>query len=61
MTNITKLNVDYIMELLEIKNIFDTVILADDCIAGKSSPIPCKKALQQIHGNEKMASNCITL
>ncbi|CCH67742.1 hypothetical protein RINTHH_15870 [Richelia intracellularis HH01] len=49
------------MELLEIKNIFDTVILADDCIAGKSSPIPCKKALQQIHGNEKMASNCITL
>ncbi|CCH65079.1 hypothetical protein RINTHM_6130 [Richelia intracellularis HM01] len=46
------------MELLEIKNIFDTVILADDYIGEKSSPIPCEKGLQQIHENKK---KCIQL
>ena len=58
MINIPKLNFDYIMELLEIKNIFDTVILADDYIGEKSSPIPCEKGLQQIHENKK---KCIQL
>ncbi len=54
-TNAPRLNAHFIVEILDIKDIFDTIILADDCIAGKPDPIPYQKALQQLNVSEKTA------
>ncbi|MDJ0675260.1 MAG: HAD-IA family hydrolase [Calothrix sp. MO_167.B42] len=48
-TNAPRLNAHFIVEMLDIKDIFDTIILADDCIAGKPDPIPYQKALQELN------------
>jgi beta-phosphoglucomutase len=48
-TNAPRLNAYFMVELLGIKDIFDTIILADDCIAGKPDPIPYRKALQVLN------------
>lgn len=47
-TNAPRLNVEFMLEVLAIKDIFHTVVLAEDCIAGKPDPTPYQVALQQL-------------
>ncbi|CDN12783.1 Beta-phosphoglucomutase [Richelia intracellularis] len=49
------------LEVLNIKDIFDIIVLADDCIAGKPSPIPYEKALKQLNENGEVALQSIAL
>ncbi|ARV63010.1 hydrolase [Nostocales cyanobacterium HT-58-2] len=47
-TNAPRLNVEFMLEVLEIKEAFDTVVLAEDEIAGKPDPIPYQVALNRL-------------
>lgn len=56
-TNAPRLNAEYMLEVLGIKEAFHTIVLADDCIAGKPDPEPYKVALSKlgIHSEEAIA------
>lgn len=54
-TNAPRLNVEFMLELLGIKEIFHTVVLSEDCIAGKPEPIPYQVALKQLGITAKQA------
>jgi beta-phosphoglucomutase-like phosphatase (HAD superfamily) len=43
-TNAPRLNAEFMLEVLGIKEAFHTVVLADDCIAGKPDPAPYQAA-----------------
>ncbi|MEH2435237.1 MAG: HAD-IA family hydrolase [Nostoc sp.] len=47
-TNAPRLNAEFMLEVLGIKEAFHTVILADDCIAGKPDPAPYEVALKKL-------------
>lgn len=47
-TNAPRLNAEFMLEVLGIKEAFDAVILADDCIAGKPDPAPYQVALNKL-------------
>ncbi len=47
-TNAPRLNAEYMLEVLGIKEAFDTIVLADDCIAGKPDPAPYQVALNKL-------------
>jgi HAD superfamily hydrolase (TIGR01509 family) len=47
-TNAPRLNAEFMLEVLEIKEAFDTIVLAEDCIAGKPDPAPYQAALDQL-------------
>jgi HAD superfamily hydrolase (TIGR01509 family) len=48
-TNAPKLNVKFMLEVLEIQEVFDTVVIAEDCIAGKPDPAPYLTALERLN------------
>ncbi|WP_445635291.1 HAD-IA family hydrolase [Nostoc sp. DSM 114161] len=56
-TNAPRLNAEYMLEVLGIKEAFHTIVLADDCIAGKPDPAPYQVALNnlRIHAEEAIA------
>ncbi|OCQ96088.1 hydrolase [Nostoc sp. MBR 210] len=54
-TNAPRLNVEFVLEVLEIKEAFHTVILAEDCIAGKPDPAPYQAALNKLKINAQKA------
>ncbi|BAY76682.1 HAD family hydrolase [Nostoc linckia NIES-25] len=56
-TNAPRLNAEYMLEVLGIKEAFHTIVLADDCIAGKPDPAPYQVALNNlgIHAEEAIA------
>ncbi|WP_375515595.1 HAD family hydrolase [uncultured Nostoc sp.] len=47
-TNAPRLNAEFMLEVLGIKEVFHTVVLADDCIAGKPDPAPYQVALNKL-------------
>jgi beta-phosphoglucomutase len=47
-TNAPRLNAEFMLEVLEIKEAFPTIVLADDCIAGKPDPAPYQVALNKL-------------
>jgi beta-phosphoglucomutase-like phosphatase (HAD superfamily) len=47
-TNAPRLNAEFMLEVLQIQNAFDTVILAEDCVAGKPDPAPYQAALNKL-------------
>jgi HAD superfamily hydrolase (TIGR01509 family) len=47
-TNAPRLNAEFMLEVLGIKEAFHTVVLADDCIAGKPDPAPYQVALSKL-------------
>ncbi|MEH2039949.1 HAD family hydrolase [Nostoc sp.] len=47
-TNAPRLNAEFMLEVLEIKEAFHTIVLADDCIAGKPDPVPYQVALNKL-------------
>lgn len=47
-SNAPRLNVEFMLEVLGIKEAFDIVVLAEDCIAGKPDPAPYEVALQKL-------------
>jgi beta-phosphoglucomutase len=47
-TNAPRLNAEFMLEVLEIQQDFSTVVLADDCIAGKPDPAPYQVALNKL-------------
>jgi HAD superfamily hydrolase (TIGR01509 family) len=47
-TNAPRLNAEFMLEVLQIKEAFDTVILAEDCVAGKPDPAPYQAALHKL-------------
>ena len=47
-TNAPKLNAHFMLEILGIKEAFDTIVLAEDCIAGKPDPAPYEAALHRL-------------
>ncbi|MCF4967890.1 HAD family hydrolase [Nostoc sp. CMAA1605] len=47
-TNAPRENVEFMLELLNIKNIFHTIVIAEDCTAAKPEPIPYQVALEQL-------------
>jgi HAD superfamily hydrolase (TIGR01509 family) len=47
-TNAPKLNVQFMLEVLDIQKIFDIVVLGEDCVAGKPDPAPYKESLKQL-------------
>ncbi|MEC4818321.1 MAG: HAD-IA family hydrolase [Scytonema sp. PMC 1069.18] len=47
-TNAPRANVHFMLEVLNIKEIFGTVVMADDCIAGKPHPAPYQTALDKL-------------
>ncbi|TAE60896.1 MAG: HAD family hydrolase [Nostocales cyanobacterium] len=47
-TNAPRLNASFMLDVLGIKEIFHTIVLADDCIAGKPDPEPYKVALNKL-------------
>ncbi len=47
-TNAPKANAEFVLEVLGIKTAFDTVVLAEDCIAGKPNPEPYKVTLNNL-------------
>jgi len=47
-TNAPRLNAEFMLEVLGIQDIFDTVVLAEDCVAGKPDPAPYQVALQNL-------------
>jgi beta-phosphoglucomutase len=47
-TNAPRLNVEFMLEVLEIKEIFHEIILSEDCIAGKPDPAPYQVALKNL-------------
>ncbi|MEH2424733.1 MAG: HAD-IA family hydrolase [Nostoc sp.] len=47
-TNAPRLNAEFMLEVLGIKEAFHTIVLADDCIAGKPDPAPYQVALSKL-------------
>ncbi|MBD2293356.1 HAD-IA family hydrolase [Anabaena sphaerica FACHB-251] len=47
-TNAPRLNAEFMLEVLGIKEVFHTIVLADDCLAGKPDPEPYKVALNKL-------------
>lgn len=47
-TNAPRLNAEFMLDVLGIKNAFHTIVLADDCLAGKPDPEPYKVALNKL-------------
>jgi HAD superfamily hydrolase (TIGR01509 family) len=47
-TNAPRLNVQFMLEVLEIKEVFDTVVIAENEIAGKPDPAPYQVALNRL-------------
>lgn len=47
-TNAPRLNAEFMLKVLGIKEAFHTVVLADDCIAGKPDPAPYQVALNKL-------------
>ncbi len=47
-TNAPRLNAEFMLEVLGIKEAFQTIILAEDCIAGKPDPAPYQVALSNL-------------
>jgi beta-phosphoglucomutase len=47
-TNAPRLNAEFMLEVLAIKEVFHTIVLADDCVAGKPDPEPYNVALNQL-------------
>ncbi|AFY34386.1 HAD family phosphatase [Calothrix sp. PCC 7507] len=47
-TNAPRLNAEFMLEVLQIKEAFHTVVLAEDCIAGKPDPSPYQAALDNL-------------
>ncbi|MEA5618251.1 HAD-IA family hydrolase [Cronbergia sp. UHCC 0137] len=47
-TNAPRLNVEFMLEVLEITEVFDTVVLAENCLAGKPDPTPYQVALNNL-------------
>lgn len=47
-TNAPRLNADFMLDTLGIREVFHTIVLAHDCVAGKPSPIPYQVALQNL-------------
>lgn len=47
-TNAPRLNAYFMLEVLGIKHAFDTIVLAEDCIAGKPDPAPYEAALHKL-------------
>lgn len=47
-TNAPRLNAEFMLEVLGIKEAFHTVVLADDCVAGKPDPAPYQVALNKL-------------
>lgn len=47
-TNAPKLNVQFMLEVLDIQEVFGTVVLGENCIAGKPDPAPYQLSLQQL-------------
>jgi len=48
-TNAPRLNAEFMMEVLGIKEAFHAVILAEDCVAGKPDPAPYQAALDRLN------------
>ncbi|MCC5639734.1 HAD-IA family hydrolase [Nostoc sp. CHAB 5844] len=57
-TNAPRLNAEFMLEVLGVKEVFHTVILAEDCTAGKPDPAPYQVALNKLEIN---AENAIAL
>jgi HAD superfamily hydrolase (TIGR01509 family) len=47
-TNAPRLNAEFMLEVLGIKEAFQTIVLAEDCTAGKPDPAPYNVALSQL-------------
>lgn len=47
-TNAPKLNVQFILEVLDIQEVFDTVVMPENGIAGKPDPAPYQVALSRL-------------
>ncbi|GAX34115.1 HAD family hydrolase [Nodularia sp. NIES-3585] len=47
-TNAPRQNAKFMLEVLGITEAFDTIVLADDCIAGKPDPEPYQVALKEL-------------
>jgi beta-phosphoglucomutase len=47
-TNAPRLNAEFVLEVLGIKEAFNTVILAEECTAGKPDPTPYQVALNKL-------------
>lgn len=47
-TNAPRLNAEFMLEVLGIKEAFHTVVVADDCVAGKPDPAPYQVALNKL-------------
>ncbi|PHM08608.1 HAD family hydrolase [Nostoc sp. 'Peltigera malacea cyanobiont' DB3992] len=47
-TNAPRLNAEFMLQVLGIKEAFHTIVLADDCIAGKPDPMPYQVALNKL-------------
>ncbi len=47
-TNAPRLNAELMVQVLGIKEVFHTIVLEDDCIAGKPDPEPYKVALHKL-------------
>jgi HAD superfamily hydrolase (TIGR01509 family) len=54
-TNAPRLNAEFMLEVLGVKEAFHTVILAEDCTAGKPDPAPYQVALNKLEINAKEA------
>ncbi|ALF54578.1 hydrolase [Nostoc piscinale CENA21] len=54
-TNAPRLNVEFVLEVLGIKEAFHTVVLAEDCTAGKPDPTPYQVALNKLQINPEKA------
>ncbi len=54
-TNAPRLNAAFMLDVLKIKPIFPTVVLGDDCLAGKPDPAPYQAALDQLGISAEMA------
>ncbi|MEA5512486.1 HAD-IA family hydrolase [Nodularia sp. UHCC 0506] len=57
-TNAPRQNAEFMLEVLGIKEIFHTIVLADDCVAGKPDPEPYQVALNNL---EILAEQAIAL
>ncbi|MBW4564703.1 MAG: HAD-IA family hydrolase [Mojavia pulchra JT2-VF2] len=47
-TNAPRLNAEFMLDVLGIKEAFHTLVLAEDCIAGKPDPAPYQAALDKL-------------
>ncbi len=47
-TNAPRLNAEFMVEVLGIKAAFHTIVLGDDCLAGKPDPAPYQVALEKL-------------